>query len=66
MKKFNKVLKEINFTFSNIILFNGFLNAFLIFLVLYIPLSLFNFYQIYSLVPAVLYFIIFSYKGIRK
>ena len=66
MKKFNKVLKEINFTFSNIILFNSFLNAFLIFLVLYIVLSLFNFYQIYSLVPAILYFIIFSYKGIRK
>jgi len=66
MKKFNKVLKEINFTFSNIILFNSFLNAFLIFLVLYIPLSLFNFYQVYSLVPAILYFIIFSYKGIRK
>jgi len=66
MKKFNKLIKEINFTFNNIILFNSFLNAFLMFLVLYIPLSLFNFYQVYSLVPAVLYFIISSYKGIRK
>ncbi len=66
MKNFNKVLKEINFTFNNIILFNSFLNAFLIFLVIYISLSLFNFYQTYALVPAILYFIIFSYKGIRK
>ena len=66
MKKFNKVLREINFTFNNIILFNSFLNAFLIFLVIYIILSLFNFYQIYALVPAALYFIIKTYKGIRE
>jgi len=66
MKKFNNVLKEINFTFNNIILFSSFLNAFLIFLVLYLLLSFFNFYQTYSLIPAALYFIIFSYKGIRK
>ena len=66
MKKFKKVLKEINFTFNNIILFNSFLNAFLIFLVIYIILSLFNFYQTYALVPAGLYFIIKTYKGIRK
>ncbi|MBU3941438.1 MAG: hypothetical protein KKF74_00835 [Nanoarchaeota archaeon] len=66
MKKFNKVLKEINFTFNNIVLFNSFLNAFLIFLIIYIPLSLFSFYQIYALVPAAVYFVIKTYKGIRK
>ncbi len=66
MKKFNKVLREINFTFNNIVLFNSFLNAFLIFLIIYIILSLFNFYQIYALVPAALYFIIKTYKGIRE
>jgi len=66
MKKFNKVLKEINFTFSNIILFNSFLNALLIFLVIYIVLSLFDFYQAYALVPAALYFIISLYKGIME
>jgi len=66
MKKFSKVLKEINFTFNNIILFNSFLNAFLIFLVLYLLLSFFNFYQIYSLVPAALYFIVNLYKGITE
>jgi len=66
MKKFNKVLKEINFTFNNIILFNSFLNTFLIFLILYLLLSFFNFYQIYSLVPAALYFIVNLYKGITE
>ena len=66
MKKFKKVLNEINFTFNNIILFNSFLNAFLIFLIIYLILSLFNFYQAYALIPAAVYFIIFSYKGIRK
>jgi hypothetical protein len=66
MKKFKNVLKEIDFTFNNIILFNNFLSSLLIFLVVYIILSLFNFYQIYSLIPALLYFIIFSIKGIRK
>jgi len=66
MKKFKKVLKEINFTFNNIILFNSFLNAFLIFLIIYIILSLFNFYQRYALVPAGLYFVINLYRGIRE
>jgi len=66
MKKFKKVIKEINFTLNNIILFNSFLNAFLIFLVIYLFLSLFNFYQRYALVPAALYFIIRLYRGIKE
>jgi len=66
MKKFDKVLKEINFTFNNIILFNSFLNTFLIFLIIYLILSLFNFYQAYALVPAAVYFIIKTYKGISE
>ncbi len=36
------------------------------FLVIYIILSLFDFYQIYALVPAALYFVISLYKGIME
>jgi hypothetical protein len=66
MKKFTKVLREINFTFNNIIFFNVFLTSILIFLSVYITLSLFNFYKEYAMVPALLYFFIFSIKGITE
>ncbi|MDD5086141.1 MAG: hypothetical protein PHV16_00110 [Candidatus Nanoarchaeia archaeon] len=66
MKKFKKVLREINFTFNNIIMFNVFLISVLIFLSSYIVLSLFNFYKEYALVPALLYFFLFSIKGITE
>tara|TARA_Y100000310_G_scaffold151938_1_gene151532 strand:+ start:12362 stop:13171 length:810 start_codon:yes stop_codon:yes gene_type:complete len=56
MKKFVNVIKEIDFSFNNLILFTNLINAILIFLVCALVLTLFRGNIFYSFVPAALYF----------
>ncbi len=65
-KPFFKLLREINITFGNIILFSNILSAIIIFLLVYLLLALIKFHPIIAIVPAVFYLIIDSYIRIRK
>ncbi len=64
--KFKSLIREINFTFISIILFTTLLTSILIFLSVYLPLSLFNIGPVYALIPASLYFFIVTIKNIKK
>ncbi len=66
IKPFFKLLREINVTFGNLIIFSNILTAFLIFLIGYLLLSLIKFYPIIAVIPALTYFIADSYLRIRK
>lgn len=66
IKPFFKLLKEINVTFGNIILFSNILNSIIIFLIVYLLLALIKFYPIIAVVPAVFFLIIDSFIRIRK
>lgn len=66
IKPFFKLLKEINVTFGNIILFSNVLFAIIIFLGVYLLLALIKFYPIIAVIPAICFLIIDSYIRIRK
>jgi hypothetical protein len=61
MKQFTSVIKEINRTLTELILFENIVNATLIFLVFYFLLSVFDFKALYALIPAIAYLAFFSY-----
>jgi len=66
MKNFKKVIKEINRTLNFLIFFQDFVNTCIIFLSIYLLLSLINLYPILAIVPAVVYFFIKLFVNVRK
>jgi hypothetical protein len=66
MNRFKKVLKEVNFTLGNIVVFESMLNAVIIFLGFFLILIVVKFYPFLALIPAVIYAIIMSLVGIKK
>lgn len=57
-------MKEINSTLNHIILFDNILNSLIIFLSVYLVLSIFSFYPIAALAPALVYLTAISYISI--
>ena len=66
MKKFSDVVREINRTINQLVLFENLVNTILIFLVFYLILSVIDFYPLYSLAPALIYLIVYSYINFRS
>ncbi len=66
MKNFIKVIKQIEFTIDNVMVFNAFLNAILLFLVFSLILGLFNFNVLYSFIPSLVYLVTESYFKLFK
>ena len=66
MRNFKKILQEINFALGHIIIFEELLNAALIFLVVYLILSIIDFYPISSWITALLYFAIVLNTRLRS
>ncbi len=64
MKSFINVVKEINSTLNSIVLFDNILNSFIIFLSVYLALSIFNFYPLLASLPAIAYLALSSYKEV--
>jgi len=61
MKPFADVVKEINRTLNELILFENIVNTTLVFLVFYLILSVFDFKPLWALVPALAYLGYYSY-----
>jgi len=66
MKQFSVVVREINRTLNEITLFENIVNTSLIFLFFYLVLSIFDFYPLYALLPALLYLGAYSYMSLRS
>ncbi|MBI2652224.1 hypothetical protein HYX00_02055 [Candidatus Woesearchaeota archaeon] len=66
MKQFSNVVKEINRTLNEIILFENIVNTTLVFLVFYLILSILDFRPLYALVPALLYLGFYSYMSFKS
>ena len=64
MKSFINVVKEINSTLNSIVLFDNILNSFIIFLSVYLVMSIFNFHPLLASLPAIAYLILSSYKEV--
>lgn len=65
MKNFIQVVKEINRTLNGIILFSTLIHSVLLFLAIYLFLTLINLYPISALIPASVYFIFSAYTKMR-
>lgn len=61
MKQFSIVIKEINRTLNEMILFENIVNTTLVFLVFYLILSILDFHPLYALIPALAYLGFYSY-----
>ena len=61
MKPFADVVREINRTLNELILFENIVNTTLVFLVFYLILSVFDFRPLYALIPALAYLGYYSY-----
>ncbi len=66
MKQFQDVVREINRTLNEIILFENVVNTTLVFLVFYLILSVFDFRPLYALIPALLYLGFYSYISFKS
>lgn len=66
MKHFKKLVREINTTLTELTLFDIIINTIIIFLFVYLILSLFNLYPIFSILPAVIFIIFSSIKRLRR
>jgi len=68
MKQFKDVAKEIRLTVAQVLIIPSLLNGIILFLILYFILSVLDLYQIYALIPAILYTIIIVWKeiGVNK
>ena len=66
MKQFPSVVREINRTLNQMILFENLVNTTLVFLVFYLVLSVLDFHPLYALVPALLYLGFYSYISFRS
>ena len=61
MKQFSEVVKEIDRTLNEFILFENIVNTTLVFLVFYLILSVFDIRPLYALLPALLYLGFYTY-----
>jgi len=66
MKQFQSVVKEINKTLNEIILFENIVNTTLVFLTFYLILSVLDFNPLYSFIPALLYLGFYSYVSFKS
>ena len=66
MKQFSDVVKEINKTLNELILFENIVNTTLVFLVFYLALSVFDFNPLFALIPALLYLGFYSYMSFKS
>jgi len=66
MKNFIKLIREINRTLNGIILFETIIHTILLFLIIYLFLSLINLFPISAIVPTVVYFVFAIYTKMRK
>jgi len=66
MKGFKKVVKEVNETLNDILVFETIINSIMIFLMIYVILSISNLNALYALLPAIVYLIVVSYNKIKK
>lgn len=66
MKDFKKVLKEVNFNLDTLYLFDSIIGSVLVFLAVFLVLSVFNFNSLGALVPSAMYFVIRMYIGFSK
>src|SRR3989338_1731689 len=66
MKQFSDVVKEINRTLNEIMMFENIVNTTLVFLVFYLLLSIFDFHPLYALIPALLYLGFYSYMNFKS
>ena len=61
MKQFGGVVKEVNRTLNELILFQNVVNATLVFLSFYLVFSLFDVSGLYAFIPAIIYLVVFSF-----
>lgn len=66
MKGFIKVVREVNETLNDILVFETILNSIMIFLMIYVILSVSSLNATYALLPAIVYLIVVSYNRIKK
>ena len=63
MKQFQNVVKEINRTLTQLMIFENIVNTTLVFLIFYLILSILDFHPMFSLIPALIYLAFYSYLG---
>lgn len=66
MKQFQDVVKEINRTLNELILFDNIVNTTIVFLVFYFILSILDFNPLFALIPALLYLGFYSYMSFKS
>ena len=66
MKQFSSVVMEINRTLNELILFENIVNTTLVFLGFYLILSIFDFYPLFAIIPALAYLGFYSYKSFKS
>mgnify|MGYP001603150462 FL=1 len=66
MKPFQNVVREINKTLNQLILFENIVNTTLVFLAFYLILSVIDFHPLFALVPALIYLGFYSYMGSKS
>ena len=65
MKQFSKVVKEVNKTMTELLLFENIVNTTLVFLFFYLILSVFDFYPLLAFIPALGYLGFYSYMSLK-
>ncbi|MBI2653793.1 hypothetical protein HYX02_03185 [Candidatus Woesearchaeota archaeon] len=66
MKQFANVIREINRTLNEMILFENIVNTTIVFLVFYLILSIFDLRPLFALIPALLYLGFYSYISFKS
>ncbi len=66
MKQFPSVIKEINRTLNELILFENIVNTTLVFLIFYFTFSVLDFKPLYALIPASVYLGYYSYRSFKS
>ena len=66
MKPFQNVVREINKTLNELILFENIVNTTLVFLVFYLILSVIDFHPLFALIPALIYLGFYSYMSSKS
>ena len=65
MKQFSEVIKEMNRTLNELIIFENIVNTTLVFLVFYLILTFFDFSPLYAVIPSLLYLGFYSYMHFK-
>ncbi len=66
MKQFSIVVKEINRTLNELILFENIVNTTIVFLAFYLVLSVLDFHPLLALIPSVIYMGFYSYMSFKS